>query len=231
MNILDSLIPPPSSASQAGPLEMFFALGLSLALNLIIAAVYRATYRGTRYSQDYVQTLILIGVVTTILISVVNGNGPVAFGMFAAFSVIRFRRTLGQSRDLAFVLFAMSVGMIVGARLYPTAIGITLLVCLAITVMVRMNAFRPGSSSHFLTLRATSDIDCEQLVAPILARHAQSSELLSLSSTQAGMSNEIRYGIQMKPGTSLTVLLDELLVITGNNRVHINTATEQEAER
>lgn len=209
---------------------MFCAIGLSLTLNLIIAAVYRATYRGTRYSQDYVQTLIMIGVVTTILISVVNGNGPVAFGMFAAFSVIRFRRTLGQSRDLAFVLFAMVVGMVVGARLYSAAIGITLLICLTVAVMVRMNAFRPTRSSHFLTLRATSDIDCEQLARPILARHTESSELLSISSAQAGMSNEIRYGIQMKPGTSLTALLDELLVITGNNRVLIHTATEQETE-
>ncbi len=230
MNLLETLIQSPANTAQSGPLEMFFALGLSLALNLIIAAVYRATYRGTRYSQDYVQTLILIGVVTTILISVVNGNGPVAFGMFAAFSVIRFRRTLGQSRDLAFVLFAMAVGMVVGARLYPIAIGITLLVCATVTVMVWVNAFRPSRSSHFLTLRATSDIDCEQLAKPILARHTESSELLSLSSTQAGMSNEIRYGIQMKPGASLTALLDELLVITGNNRVLIHTATEQETE-
>lgn len=209
---------------------MFLSIGLSLALNLVIASVYRATYRGTRYSQDYVQTLILIGVVTTILISVVNGNGPIAFGMFAAFSVIRFRRTLGQSRDLAFVLFAMAVGMVVGARLYLGAVGITLLVCLLVAVMVRVNAFRPSRSSHFITLRTTSDIDCEHLARPILARYTEGSELLSLASTQAGMSNEIRYGIQMKSGASLTALLDELLVITGNNRVIIHSATEQATE-
>jgi hypothetical protein len=230
MNFLDPLIQSPPSGGQAGAFEMLFGLGLSLALNLVIAGVYRATYRGTRYSQDYVQTLILIGVVTTILISVVNGNGPVAFGMFAAFSVIRFRRTLGQSRDLAFVLFAMAVGMVVGARLYPMAIGITVLVCITIIVMVRINAFRPSRSSHFITLRATSDIDCERLARPILDRHTESSELLSLSSTQAGMSNEIRYGIQMKPGAHLGTLLDELLIMTENNRVLIHTATEQETE-
>lgn len=228
MNILESMIQPASSAAQPGALEMSFALCLSLVLNLVIAVVYRATYRGTRYSQDYVQTLILIGVVTTILIAVVNGNGPIAFGMFAAFSVIRFRRTLGQSRDLAFVLFAMAVGMVVGARLYPMAVVITAVVCATVAVMVRINAFKPSRSAHLVTLRVTSDVDCEALARPILARHTENAELLSVASTQAGMSSELRYGIQMKPGASLTALMEELLVITENNRVVINTATEQE---
>ncbi len=229
MNIIESLIPlflrSPSRTS-----EIFFGIGLSIALNFIIAIVYRATYRGTRYSQDYVQTLILIGVVTTILITVVNGNAPIAFGMFAAFSVIRFRRTLGQSRDLAFVLFAMAVGMVVGARLYLGAIGITFLVCLVVMAMVRVNAFRPSRSSYLITLRTTSDIDCEQQARPILNCYAETCELLSLASTQAGMSNEIRYGIQMRADASVTSLLEELLVITGNDRVVIQSTSESETE-
>src|SRR5690606_5583439 len=112
-------------ATSIHPIEVVFAMIVSLALNLIIATIYRKTYKGTRYSQDYVQTLIIIGVVTAVLIMVVSGNAAIAFGMFAAFSVIRFRRTLGQSRDLAFVFFAMAIGMVVGARLYDKALIIT----------------------------------------------------------------------------------------------------------
>jgi hypothetical protein len=61
--------------------EVVMAMLLSLALNLLIARVYRTTYRGSRCSQDFVQALVIIGVVTTILIMVVSGNGAIAFGM------------------------------------------------------------------------------------------------------------------------------------------------------
>ena len=93
---------------RASPVEVLCALALSFALNMLIGAIYKNTYRGTRYSQDYVHTLVMIGTVTTILIMVVSGNVGIAFGMFAAFSLIRFRRNLGQSRDLGFVFFASS---------------------------------------------------------------------------------------------------------------------------
>ena len=105
------------SADRPQPLEVVGAMLLSFTLNLFVANLYRSTYKGTRYSQDFVQALIMIGTITTILIMVVSGNAGIAFGMFAAFSMIRFRRNLGQARDLGFVFFAMAVGMVLGLTL------------------------------------------------------------------------------------------------------------------
>jgi len=115
---LDSIIETLETIRQSDPkpLEVLGAMGMSFFLNMLVGLLYKSTYKGTRYSQDYVHTLVIIGTVTTILIMVVNGNQAVAFGMFAAFSMIRFRRNLGQSRDLAFIFFAMATGMGVGAR-------------------------------------------------------------------------------------------------------------------
>ena len=201
------------------PKEVALAMVVSLALNLAIATLYRKTYKGTRYSQDYVQTLIMIGVVTTILIMVVAGNGAIAFGMFAAFSVIRFRRTLGQSRDLAFVFFAMAIGMVVGARLYSMAVIITVIVGVAVYVLTRMDAFAPRRASHMLTLRMTSDMDFEELLKPVFDQFADRVQLVSVSSAQAGMMTELRYGLQLKLGVSTPKLLEVLHAACGNNRV------------
>lgn len=212
-----------------GPLEVAFAMLFSLALNLVIALIYRRTYKGTRYSQDYVQTLIIIGMVTTILIMVVSGNGAIAFGMFAAFSVIRFRRTLGQSRDLAFVFFAMAIGMVVGARLYPMALIITTVVGTAIYILSRSDAFAPKRASHLLTLRMTSDMDFEKLMAPIFERFAEQVQLVRVASAQAGMMTELRYGLQMKEGIGTAEFLEALHAACGNNRV-VLTPTGQELE-
>lgn len=199
--------------------EVVAAMVASLVLNLVIAAIYRFTYKGTRYSQDYVQTLVIIGVVTTILIMVVAGNGAIAFGMFAAFSVIRFRRTLGQSRDLAFVFFAMSIGMVVGAGLFTTAVVITLIVGAAIVLLTLTNAFAPQRASHLLNIRMNADMDFESLLKPVFDEFAERVQLARISSVQAGMMTELRYGLQLKVDANTSRLLEALQLACGNNRV------------
>ncbi|MBN8457720.1 MAG: DUF4956 domain-containing protein [Verrucomicrobia bacterium] len=215
--------------NPAGPLEVIFAMFYSLALNLGIAQVYRKTYRGTRYSQDYVQTLIMIGVVTTILIMVVSGNGYIAFGMFAAFSVIRFRRNLGQSRDLAFVFLAMAIGMVVGARLWGSALLIAVIVCAAIIVLTKINAFAPRRASHLLNLRMTSEMDFEKLLTPVFEKFVDRVHLIRISSAQAGMMTELRYGLVLKFGASVPDFIEALHLACGNNRV-VLTPVDRDAE-
>ncbi len=212
-----------------GMLEVVFAMLFSLALNIGIAQVYRKTYRGTRYSQDYVQTLIMIGVVTTILIQVVSGNGAIAFGMFAAFSVIRFRRNLGQSRDLSFVFFAMAIGMVVGARLYGSALIIASIVCTAVWILTKTNAFAPRRASHLLSLRMTSEMDFEKLLTPVFDTFTDRVHLTRISSAQAGMMTELNYGLVLKLGVSTTALMEALHVACGNNRV-VLTPVDRDAE-
>jgi uncharacterized membrane protein YhiD involved in acid resistance len=209
--------------------EVVFAMFFSLALNLGIAQVYRKTYRGTRYSQDYVQTLIMIGVVTTILIMVVSGNGAIAFGMFAAFSVIRFRRNLGQSRDLAFVFFAMAIGMVVGARLWGPAVLISVIVCAAIIVLTKTNAFAPRRASHLLNLRMTSEMDFEKLLSPVFEKFTDRVHLIRVQSAQAGMMTELRYGLILKFGVSTPEFIEALHMACGNNRV-VLTPVDRDAE-
>lgn len=208
--------------------EVVFAMALSLALNLVIGAVYKRTYRGTRYSQDYVQTLVIMGLVTTILIMVVSGNVGIAFGMFAAFSVIRFRRNLGQARDLGFVLFAMATGMVVGARYYPMAVLTTMIVTATIAVLTRINAFAPRHLSHQMRVRVTNDIDYDTAFKPVFEEFTDWVELTNVETVQAGMMTELRYGIRLKPGASLHAFVERLQLANGNNRILI---TAREGER
>ena len=206
-------------ADMPQPLEVVMALVLSFVLNLFIAFLYRSTYKGTRYSQDFVQTLIMIGTITTILIMVVRGNAGIAFGMFAAFSMIRFRRNLGQARDLGFVFFAMAVGMVVGARLYTEAIIVTPLVAALLYVIARKDAFAPRRASHMLTLRMTSDMSFEERLEPVWAEFAERVQLLSVRSAQAGMMTELRFGLQLKNEVQVSQFMERLQVACGNNRV------------
>lgn len=207
------------SLETPNPLEVVGAMFLSFLLNLFIAVLYRNTYKGTRYSQDFVHTLIIIGTITTILIMVVRGNSGVAFGMFAALSMIRFRRNLGQARDLGFVFFAMAAGMVVGARLYTESLICVPLVAGLIFAISRMDAFAPRRATHLLTMRITSDLDFEDRLNPIWAECVDQADLTSVRSAQAGMMTELRYGLQLKEGVKVSDLIERLQLACGNNRI------------
>src|SRR4051812_5657274 len=90
------------SNPNAPLIEIVFALLLSFALNMLIATVYKRTYRGGDFSQDYVHTLLILGTVVSVIVMVVHVDKDkdhgqaTAFGVFAAFSLIRFRTNLGQ---------------------------------------------------------------------------------------------------------------------------------------
>jgi hypothetical protein len=203
--------------------EVILAMSLSMVLNLVIGVVYKSTYRGTRYSQDYVQTLVIMGVVTTILIMVVSGNLGIAFGMFAAFSVIRFRRNLGQARDLGFVLFAMATGMVVGARLYSMAVITTLITSAMIIILTKRNAFAPRRLSHQLRIRVANDINYDEVFEPIFDEFTDTALLASVETVQAGMMTELTYGIRLKDGAQLHLFVERLQLANGNDRVLVTS--------
>ena len=147
---------PPATPPAAT--EILFAIVLSFLLNALVAWTYKRTYRGTRYSQDYVHTLLILGTVVTLVILVVMGNLATAFGMFAAFSIIRFRRNVGQSRDIGFIFLAMATGLAVGARQYLLA-GVTVpLVCAFVFLLSRANLFSSFKGSHLLRVRVGTDV-------------------------------------------------------------------------
>lgn len=209
--------------------EVFFALGVSFGLNMIIGVLYKATYRGTRYSQDYVHTLVIVGTVTSILILVV-GTHPqaeaIGFAMFAAFAMIRFRRNLGQARDLGFILFSMMTGMVVGARLYLEAGATTVVMVAAIYIISKKEAFAPQQASHQLRIRVNNDIQYDEAFFPIFEEFADQTELVSVESIQAGMMTELRWGVLLKTGVKVSDFMEKLQVASGNNRV-ILTSTQR----
>lgn len=213
----------PSDPSLPPHAEVLGAMALSFFLNLLIGGLYKATYKGTQYSQDYVHTLIIIGTVTTILIMVVNGNGAVAFGMFAAFSMIRFRRNLGQSRDLAFVFFAMATGMGIGARQYKIVMITTLIVGVAIYIISKLDSFAPKRASHQLRIRVNNDVDFSIAFNEIFEKFTDVIEMISVESVQAGMMSELRYGIVLKKEVKVSDFMEEIQIACGNNRAILST--------
>ncbi len=204
--------------------EIFFAALLSFALMALIAALYKSTFRGPKLSQDYVHTLMILGIVVSVVVMVIRGGDgshamATGFGMFAAFSMIRFRTTLGEARDVAFIFFAMTAGLAVGARQYGLATATTVLICAIIWCFSRGNWFAPSRASHYLRVRVTNDINYDTAFEEVFGKFLERHDLVSVESIQAGMMTELRYNVslrvQHRPGEFVAAIQQ----VNGNNRV------------
>ncbi len=207
--------------------EILFAILFSFALNALTAFTYKRTYRGTRYSQDYVHTLLILGTVVTLVILVVMGNMATAFGMFAAFSIIRFRRSVGQSRDIGFIFLAMGTGLAVGARQYALAAITVPLVCAIIFAISRLNLFSSFKGSHLLRIRVGTDVDYDRAFAGPFAQHLSHQSLKSVETVQAGLMTELRLEVTLKDPASVAEFVRALQAANGNNRVLLTCVSEQ----
>ena len=204
--------------------EIFFAALLSFALMSLIALLYKSTFRGPKLSQDYVHTLMILGIVVTVIVMVIRGGDgskamATGFGMFAAFSMIRFRTSLSEARDVAFIFFAMTAGLAVGARQYGLATATTAFICAMIYWFSRGNWFAPNRASHYLRIRVTNDINYDEAFNEVFARFLDRHDLISVESIQAGMMTELRYNICLRPQHKPGELVSAIQHVNGNNRV------------
>ncbi len=210
--------------------EILLAILLSFALNALIAFVYRRTYRGARYSQDYVHSLLILGTVVTMVIMVVHGDKNMAFGMFAAFSIIRFRRTVGQARDIGFIFFAMATGLAVGAQQYVLALVTVPLVCLIVWAISKADLFVAHRGSHLLRIRVANDCNYDTAFGEIFGRHLTAHELKSVETIQAGMMTEVLYEVTLKEVGALGDFVNSLQQANGNHRVIVTKISDQAAQ-
>src|SRR4030042_1814867 len=112
----------PRGSGAFNPQAVLLSLLLAFVLGQVIAWVYYITHSGLSYSRSYVQSLILIAVVVSMVMAVIGNNIITAFGLMGALAIIRFRNVLQDTRDIAFIFCALVVGMAAGSQRYLTAI-------------------------------------------------------------------------------------------------------------
>ncbi|MEO0226013.1 MAG: DUF4956 domain-containing protein, partial [candidate division WOR-3 bacterium] len=110
-------------------INLFPTTGPQIIANIVVALIcgifiswlYRITYRGPGYSSTYVNSLILLSMITSVVIMVVGNNLARAFGLVGAMSIIRFRTAIKNTQDIVYVFFALAIGMAAGVGLYKVA--------------------------------------------------------------------------------------------------------------
>jgi hypothetical protein len=199
-----------SSVVQIPPIEVALRLVTALLLGVLIATLYRRTRRTTNVDPSFSTTLILLCVLVAMVTQVIGDNIARAFGLVGALSMVRFRTVVRDTQDTAYVIFAVIVGMAVGAKsLWVAAIGMSLVVALEMVLAVRASRSPSPRPEYLLKVRAGLDDDLDTLVRQRLSDHVDRVELISFGTGKQGGSLEGCYGIVPRAGVSLPDLVKE----------------------
>jgi uncharacterized membrane protein YhiD involved in acid resistance len=108
--------------SDFSALDMGITLGLAFLIGLFIFFVYKKTFRGIMYSAGFGVSLMAMSMITTMILLAVTSNVVLSLGMVGALSIVRFRTAVKEPLDIAFLFWAISVGIVLGAGMIPLAI-------------------------------------------------------------------------------------------------------------
>ena len=67
-------------------------------------------------AESFVVTLVLLTILIAMVTQVIGDNVARAFSLVGALSIVRFRTVVRDTQDTAYVIFAVAVGMAVGAE-------------------------------------------------------------------------------------------------------------------
>ena len=205
--------------SEFSVMDMVLVMALRFVLSTFIGWIYKITHQGTSYTQSFVFTLVLNGIVVALVMLIIGSDIARAFSLVGALSIIRFRNAVKETRDVGFIFFTMAIGMAVGTRFYLLAIAGTAFVSLVIWLMARNNWFAREMSSHVLHIEVPYGVQFETLFDRALAKHTSSSELISADAVQSGLMTELTYSAGLKKSSNVQELLAEIGNLNGNNRV------------
>ena len=196
-----------SSVDSISLVDIAIALVLAFALGLFIFFVYKKTYMGVMYSSSFGVTLIALTMISTVVILAVTSNVVLSLGMVGALSIVRFRAAIKEPLEIAFLFWAIAVGIVLAAGLIILAVVGSAVIGLVLIVFVNR---RSWLDPYIVVLDCDSS-ESEREATDLLKKSVTKCSVKS-KTVQAG-AIELNVEVRMKSGD--TGFVNELSAIPG----------------
>jgi uncharacterized membrane protein YhiD involved in acid resistance len=214
------------------PLVVLVRLLAALLLGGVVSLVYRLTRSRSEVAPSFSATLVLLSILIAMVTQVIGDNIARAFSLVGALSIVRFRTVVRDTQDTAFVIFAVGVGMAVGAG-YPwlAVAGIVVVAIAAFAMKARDTVAAPSSSDgepFELQVRLGIGHDPQVVVGPALDLHAADRRLMSLATARQGLAVDATFRTALRSSASADALLRALNTTEGVQSVNLTRVTEDD---
>lgn len=196
------------------------SLLLTLALCILIAWTYAKTYQGLAYLREFQHTLVLAGLVATIVLLAVGHEVARGVGLVGALTLIRFRSTLKDPRDLAFAFASLGVGVASGARADAAAVLGTGVFVAAAFFLAKTSFGTRRPFDAVLRALVPTHPEAQQPVHEVLKRQCRAFALVQLRDAGEGHQEHV-YHVRLARGHAETALVRDLSSLDGVEEVSV----------
>lgn len=173
-------------------LDMVLALVLAFGIGLFIFVVYKKTYSGVLYSASFGVSLIALSMITTLVILAVTSNVVLSLGMVGALSIVRFRSAIKEPMDIAFLFWAIALGIVLGAGMIPLAVFGSVVIGLMLLVFSN----KKSHAQPYIAVLRLSSADAEAPAREMLLKNAEKAVIKSKTVAKGDI--ELHYEIRLK---------------------------------
>lgn len=201
--------------TAVSPLVVLLHLLAALLLGAAVAGIYLKTTRRGEFGSSFPITLVLLAILIAMVTQVIGSNVARAFSLVGALSVVRFRTVVRDTRDTAYVIFAVVIGMAVGsANLWVAVLGL-LVIAAAAFMAAHTKWLGNGASDYLLRLRMGLGRDPETLMSALFEQHLVHRELIGVATSKQGVGMEYSYEVALRSQSNIVQLLAALSVVEG----------------
>jgi hypothetical protein len=201
--------------------QVLVTLALSFILSLSVAYVYKATHKGLSYSQSFTFTLVMIGFLISVIMMIIGNSLAIAFGAFGAFSLIRFRTAIKDTRDLAFILLAVAIGLATGTGNFLIAVITTVAAIAIIYGLYKVNFGSIRKYDFILNFSANTDKFSNDQLRALYKKYLKYDNLLNVKSQDSGQVMEYSFNIKFIAESDLAKFSEKLSSLEGVSDVDI----------
>jgi len=213
---------PFSGGEAANPWSIFLRLVVALLLGRVVAWIYVRTSDNDHSATTFPTTLTLMAVLIAMVTQVIGDNVALAFSLVGALAIVRFRTVVRDTKDTAFVIFAVVVGMAVGAQNFWVAtIGIVVAGSAAFVMATNSSSPDCGESLYVLTVRMGLGHEFDTGKGGILDAYLSGHQLVSVSTARQGTSVNYVVEGRLRSRESLERLVKELNRVEGVQDVRL----------
>ena len=198
--------------SSVSILDVFIALALAFVIGLFIMQVYKKTFKGVMYSESFGVSLIALCLITTLIILAVTSNVVLSLGMVGALSIVRFRSAIKEPIDIAYLFWAISAGIVIGAGLIPLAIIGSIFIGIVMILFVNRKTV---NNPYILVINCEND-NSENDALKLLSKNVQK---YNVKSKTVSPVNGIEMTVEIGLKKNTTGFVNEISKVNGVSNV------------
>jgi hypothetical protein len=178
-------------------LVVIVRLVVAMVLGVLVSFIYRRTRARSEITESFTVTLVLLAILIAMVTQVIGDNVARAFSLVGALSIVRFRTVVRDTQDTAYVIFAVAVGMAVGASNPAVALsGLVVVGIAAFLMRSRTRSTPPAVTDDLpfeLTVRLGLGGNAESLLGATLDRFQVSRRLMTMATARQGLAVDVGY--------------------------------------